>query len=315
VAQIAEHGLYYPEPLSVALSPGSFTQLSNGPAGTSSSKPVIGGFYYPRQCNSTFYISDAIQTHIAGDHTSGTHVYEYVRANGTGYVLAAQEISYPNQYPPSGEYYAPGLSSASNFARGPFAVFTSDADIWNNANSQPNLFRFRSFHPRMTQYTGLDDPAHEIRGPQISDGGRWITFESNANLNRKLVKNSAVPQYADDGNFEIWRMQKRRKIQQITDSPAGCENTQVSLNDRGLNMAFRSTCDLIPGRNPNNSPQVFFYMQVKKKDPLACVDPVKFGCTCDLAEGCCNEANGCFKKIEAKAYKPNKKNCVDKDKC
>jgi hypothetical protein len=230
-------------------------------------------------------------------------------------VLAAQEISTPNQYPPSGEYFQPGMSAASNFARGPFAVFTSDADIWNNGNAQPNLFRFRSFHPRMTQYTGLDSPGEELLRPVISDGGRWIAFESNTNLSRKLKKRSDTPLYADDGNFEIWRMQKRRKIQQITDSPAGCDNSHVSLNDRGLNMAFLSTCDLIAGRNPDNLTQVFFYLQVKKKDPLACVKTEKYGCDCDLAEGCCNQNNGCYRKIDAKTYKPDKKNCLDKNKC
>jgi hypothetical protein len=190
-------------------------------------------------------------------------------------------------------------------------VFTTATDIWNNDNHRPNLWRFRTFHPRMTQYTGLTDPTEDVRNPVISDGGRFIVFESNAALNRKLKKKSDVPQYDDDGNYEIWRMQKRRKIQQITDTDAstGCQNTQATLSDRGLNIAFRSTCDLIPGKNPNGVPQVFFYFQVKKDDPLA----TAAGCNVD--DLCCNQANGCFKVIDAKAYKPNKKNCLAKDKC
>lgn len=287
---------------------GETTQLSSGGAGTKSSNPVIGGFYYPRQCNSTFYLSHTVQSQAENLHVEGTpHLYEYVKQNGRTYTLGAQEIA--TFIPPSGNYEAPAMSSASNFARGPFAVFVSDADIWANDNSRPNLFRYRSFHPRMTQYTDLKDSSHAVRNPGISDGGRFISFESNAPLNRRLTGKSAIPQYDDDGNFEVWRMQKRRQIQQITDTPAGCENSDSSLNDRGLDLAFRSTCDLIPGQNPDGVPQVFYYLQVKKDDPLATAEG------CRIEDRCCNVANGCYRKIEARAYKPNRKNCLARDRC
>jgi hypothetical protein len=288
--------------------PTEITQLSNGPAGTKSSNPVIGGFYYPRQCNSTFYLSDTVQSQTESLHLEGTpHMYEFVKKAGRTNVLGAQEIATFD--PPSGNYQAPAMSSASNFARGPFAVFVSDADIWANSNSRPNLFRYRSFHPRMTQYTDLKDPSHVIRNPGMSDGGRFISFESNANLNRRLKSNSAVPLYDNDGNFEIWRMQKRSRIQQITDSPAGCENSESSLNDRGLDIGFRSTCDLIPGHNPSGVAQVFYYLQVKKSDPLSTAEG------CKIEDRCCNVANGCYKKFEARTYRPNRKNCIEKDRC
>jgi hypothetical protein len=288
--------------------PGTFTQLSDGPAGTTSSGPVIGGFYYPRQCNSTFYQSD--QQQAPGGHTGYNEIYEYVRNNGRTNVLSAQEIPFPDQYPPPGTYLDVAMSSASNFARGPFAVFVTPTDVWNNGNSGLNMFRFRSFHPRMTQYTPVEPP-EEVRNPVISDGGRWIAFESDADLIGRLKHKSATP-VNPYGNFEIWRMQKRRKIRQITDSPLNCDNTQPSINDKGLNVAFRSTCDLVPGHNPNNVPQIFLYLQVKGTDPLACF---KGGCSCLVSEGCCNVANGCYRSIRGRALRVPKKNCLARDKC
>lgn len=286
--------------------PGSFTQISNGPAGTSSNKPVIGGFYYPRQCNATFYVSDHAQA--PGGHSGYPEIYYYIRNDGTTQVQWAQEIPFPDWYPPAGAYLSPGMSSASNFARGPFCTFHTTADVWNNGSTGPNIFRFRSFHPRMTQYTDIDPPFAALNAV-ISDGGRWIAFESDANLIAKPGKGTVAP-FNPDGNFEIWRMQKKRRIRQITDS-TGCENVQASINDKGMNIAFRSTCDLVPGHNPNNVPQVFLYMQVKTDNPLACD---KGGCSCLLAEGCCNVANGCYRSIEGKAFKPPKKNCLAKTK-
>ena len=285
--------------------PGSFTQISNGPAGTSSFDPVIGGFYYPRQCNATFYVSDHAQA--PGGHSGTPEIYYYIRNDGVTAVQAAQEISFLNRYPPAGVYLSPGMSSASNFARGPFCVFHTTADVWNNGSTEPNIFRFRSFHPRMTQYTDLEPPFAALNAV-VSDGGRWIAFESDADLIAKRSNKSVAPPFNPDGNFEIWRMQKKRRIRQITDS-AGCDNTQSSINDKGMNIAFRSTCDLIPGRNPNNVPQVFLYTQVKTDNALACD---KGGCACLLSEGCCNAANGCYRSIEGKAFKPSKKNCLAK---
>ena len=52
---------------------GYFTQISSGPAGTSSWAPVIGGYWFPRQCQTSAYLSDHAQL---GDGALGTHIYE-----------------------------------------------------------------------------------------------------------------------------------------------------------------------------------------------------------------------------------------------
>jgi len=149
---------------------GDFTQVSNGPAGTVSAKPVIGGYWFPRQCQSTAYTSDFDQL---GNGATGTHIYVYNRPGGRLEQMDAPEI--PGGLSP-GNYFDPNISSASNFARGPFVVFDTDSDLWMNQSTGRNLFRFRVFHPRMTQYT--DQDAGDVRAPVTSDGGKWIALES-----------------------------------------------------------------------------------------------------------------------------------------
>jgi len=99
-------------------------------------------------------------------------------------------------------------------------------------------------------------------------------------------------------------MKGRRKVMQLTRTQ-NCSNTQASIEDTGVSIAFRSTCDLVPGSNPNLQPQVFLYTQVRPDDPLAATG-------CLVADGCCNEANGCFGLIEGKTVKASKKNCINK---
>ena len=94
---------------------------------------------------------------------------------------------------------------------------------------------------------------------------------------------------------------------------SGCENNQPSVRDNGTMIAFRSTCDLVPGNNPAGVPQVFLYTQVKKDSVLACGKNII--CDCEVANGCCNEFNGCLDLIKGKSVKPPKKNCIAKNKC
>jgi hypothetical protein len=72
------------------------------------------------------------------------------------------------------------------------------------------------------------------------------------------------------------------------------------VRDNARAIAFRSTCDLVPGGNPDNLPQVFLYLNVKPRDPLMSAD------VCKVTDGCCNEANGCYTAIQGSKLRPPK---------
>lgn len=57
------------------------------------------------------------------------------------------------------------------------------------------------------------------------------------------------------------------------------------MENAGFAIAFVSTCDLIPGQNPNGLPQIFLYRDTKKNDPA------QFSCATD--HNCCNVDKGC----------------------
>lgn len=275
---------------------GSWTQLSNGPVGTSSSEPYVGGYYYPRQCNIIAFQSDHPQI---PDAPAGLQMYNFKRISGEVRLLAARQVPLPGNLPPDGDYFTPSISSASNFARGPFIMFTTAADVLNNGSTNLNVFRYRVFHPMMTQYTDLD--VGSAVAPVISDGGRWIAFESDGEI--LLHDREDAGPYNADGNWEIFRLRGLRRVQQITQT-AGCENTQATILDKGVTLTFRSTCDLIPGLNPAGVPQVFLYMQVTPDNPLATA------AACQVGDGCCNEANGCYNVLEGRKYRVSKPNCL-----
>lgn len=278
--------------------PGSYTQLTDGPIGTTSSEPYVGGYYYPRQCNIVAFASDHPQT---VDAPAGVHLYNFKRISAEVRPLAARQVPFAGNLPPAGDYFTPSISSASNFARGPFILFSTAADVLNNASTRMNVFRYRVFHPMMTQYTDLD--AGDAVAPVISDGGRWIAFESNGEI--LLEDREDAGPYNADGNWEIFRLRGLRRVQQITQT-TGCENTQATILDKGVTLAFRSTCDLIPGLNPAGVPQVFLYMQVVPGDPLATA------AACQVANGCCNEANGCYNVLEGRKYPVSKPDCLSR---
>jgi hypothetical protein len=289
---------------------GHFTQVSNGPAGTSSGKPTIGGYWFARQCQSTAYVSDHDQTDSG---LVGRHVFIYDRNSANTDPMVAPEIPLGI---PDGIFDNPSISSASPFARGPFVVFDTSSDLWVNGSSGFEMFRYRVFHPRMTQYTDIIDPfAGDVRRPVISDGGGVIAMESTGDLinpNKKVKPHGLVPPFNADGNSEIFRQKGRRRIAQLTrtgedPSEAGCANTNPSIRDQGIAIAFRSDCkSLVPGFNDAGVPQIFLYVQVKSGDPLACVKATK-PCECHIEDGCCNEANGCYQRIEGATMRPRKK--------
>lgn len=256
---------------------GVTTQVSNGPAGTISSHVVIGGYVFSRQCRSTGFQSDYDQMGLG---TSGIQIYVYTKTS------AELELSSPPGT--AGNSINPSISGASRFARGPFIVFQSDGDLIGNSSSGFELFRARMLHPRLRQRSYLETGVAE--GPVISDGGGFIAFESNT----QSIPTQQGSQLNADGNREIFRLKGKSKLDQITDS-AACTNNEVSMNGDGRALAFRSTCDLVPGNNPNGVPQVFLYREVKPDDPVLR--------DCLVANGCCNEGNGCFTSIQGKLPK------------
>jgi hypothetical protein len=287
---------------------GNFTQVSDGPGGTSSTRPVIGGYWFPRQSQSTVYMSDYDQT--GEGLRTGQHIYLFHRPSATNGAMVAPET--PNGQPNNGIYENPALSAASPFARGPFTVFTTDADLWNNGMlGIHQLYRYRIFHPRQTQYTAVS--TGRILNPVVSDGGGLIVFQATGDVfNPAKVKDPHTYPTNADLNSEIFFQKGRRKITQMTNTTV-CVNDMPSVRDDGTMIAFRSTCDLVPGSNPGGVEQVFFYTQVKSKSTLACTKP-SVPCDCQIASGCINEANG-LDLIRGRSLKPPKKNCLDKGNC
>jgi WD40-like Beta Propeller Repeat len=278
---------------------GSFTQVSNGPAGTTSSRPVIGGYIWPRQCQTTAYVSDWDQT---GGTLTGSNIFIFDRNTATTtQMFAPEEIPWGIQ---PGEYLYPHISSASPFARGPFVVFQTSADLWKNNSTGWEIFRYRVFHPRMTQYT--DVATGNVERPVVSDGGGYVTFQSTGEMldPGHHARHGGEPPFNDDHNYEIFRMKGRRKIWQLTRTQ-GCTNTLPSVRNDATSIAFRSTCDLVPGGNSAGVPQVFVYREVKSDDPLAT------DAGCKVQNGCCNEANGCYQPILGRKPKTRTKNCVE----
>ena len=249
------------------------TQISNGPAGTTSSHPVVGGYWFTRQCRSNAFQSDHDQL---GNGSSGLHIYNYTKNTGV-----LEQLSKPG----AGINRNPSMSSASNFARGPFVVFETDTDPIGNGSAVYEIFRFRLFKNELWQYTyATEDSAR----PAVSDGGGRMAFESKADLFRpnRPLRSGDVPPFNSDANSEIFLTKGKHQITQVTET-SGCENNFPTLRDTGDAVAFRSTCNLV-GLNPAGVPQVFHYVLVDRDDALATANG------CKTADGCCNEANGCF---------------------
>jgi len=253
----------------------NLTQISNGPAGTTSSKPVIGGYWFTRQCRTTAYESNHDQL---GNGSTGQHIYEFTKT-----AARTDQISKPGP----GNSMNPVISGASNFARGPFVVFDSDANPLEVAATGREVYRNRIYNFELIQYT------HQVTGesqrPVVADGGGMLAYESTAELlnpDRRIL-GGGVPPFNADGNSEIFRSKDSRLIWQLTETE-NCESHFPSMDNAGFAIAFVSTCDLIPGQNPNGLPQVFLYRDTKKKDPE------QFSCPTD--DDCCNIEKGCFQE-------------------
>ncbi|MFT4572281.1 MAG: hypothetical protein ACI8TX_002316 [Hyphomicrobiaceae bacterium] len=279
---------------------GIMSQISNGPAGSISASPVAGGYWFPRQCQSTAYISNYAQL---GDGSVGDHIYLYTRFSGK-----LERMESTAKLPrgiPDGDYLFPHISGASPFARGPYVVFTTDADMLANDSVGLNLYRYRVFHPQVNQLTDVVDG--NVLHPQISDGGGRVVFQSTAEHFVKLAKNTdlTLPVNGDHNN-EIFLLRGRRRLKQITVS-SGCENRRPTLQDDATAFAFTSDCDLIPGNNPTGAVQLFHYKQVKKKDPILLPG------ACKVEDGCCSQDNGCLVIPKGPQKRHNQRNCIDKN--
>ncbi|MFT4572279.1 MAG: hypothetical protein ACI91F_003179 [Candidatus Binatia bacterium] len=108
---------------------------------------MTGGYWFPRQCQSTAFVSAFDQL---GEGVTGNHIYLYSRYNGRLERMDPSVRDIPLGVP-DGVYGAPHISGASNFARG------------------LNLFRYRIFHPQLPQFTDLD--TGDVASAEVSDGG------------------------------------------------------------------------------------------------------------------------------------------------
>ena len=287
---------------------GVYTQISNGPIGTTSSKPVLGGYIFSKQCQTGAYQSDHDQL---GTGNTGTHIYMYnwPASEVEQEFLLADEI--PNGVP-DGVYENASISQASPFARGPHIVFETNSDLWNNASTGTDIFDYRAFHPRMTQFTNVGDP-FVAKKPQVSDGGGVITFHSNGELltQKREAKDGSMPPFNADGNFEIFRLKGRKKITQITRT-TGCQNTDSSILDDGNRVSFLSNCDIITGENPLGRTQVFMYQRELLDAPILTTG------TCTQANGCCfvtREEQTCYSDLTSAKPDISRPNCVERDSC
>ena len=262
------------------------TQVSNGPVGTTSSHPVIGGYWFTRQCRSTAYQSDHDQL---DNGSTGIHIYNYTKLSG-----GTEQVTDPTEF---GYSVNPAISGSSSFARGPFIVYESDADVLGNGSQGFEIYRHRLLNFEEKQYTYQE--IGESRHPAVSDGGGYIAFESSSELldPRKPVRGGGEAPFNGDHNSEIFLTKGRKRIWQITRSE-GCENTSPSIQENGDTIAFVSTCDLIPGNNPGGVPQLFVYEEVNDDDPLLSPD------RCSTATGCCNVSNSCYAETLGRQVRP-----------
>ncbi len=283
------------------LTPGYFTQLSNGPEGSVSSDPVTGGYIFARQCQTTAYLSNHDQ--LAQDVT-GTHLYMFKKQDGASQRMLnkARGLALGDGIAPSGDYRQLHISSASQFARGPNIVFTSNANIWNNESTGYDLYKHRVFHPRMTQMSYVQGA--EIFWPTVSDGGGWLGLGANGDLIRPGRKTSTgeTGPFNDDGNVEIFQLRNRRLATQITRT-VGCTNKEPMQMGSGEMITWVSDCSLIGDENPGGVEQVFLWMKVSRTDPLVTAE------ACKIVDGCCNEANGCLTYLYGRMTRSPNRHC------
>lgn len=273
---------------------GQFIQVSNGPAGTSSDGPVVGGYTEPRQCQSVGYRADHDQF---GGARSGRHLYIYSTGSGKLEDLTSRH-GLPDG-PPDGEYSKPWITGASNFARGPFLVFTTDLDLTRNGSASTSVYRYRIFHPALNQVIDLGD-GETASSPVIADGGGHVAFLSDGELLAK-AKRPFTPPFNTDGNDEVFLLRGRRRLRQITRS-ADCRNEQTSMRSDATRVAFVSDCGLL-GQSLGQ-PQIYIHQLVFRGDPLLAPG------ACTSAENCCLGPPNCAGPVEGKARRPRRRGCL-----
>jgi len=282
---------------------GVVTQVSNGPSGTTSSHPVINGYWFARQCQTTAFQSDHDQL---GQGLTGQGIYIYKMPMSALEPITAAEI--PMGFP-DGIYSNPNISAASPFARGPHIVFESAADLWRNESQGTDIFDWRDFHPRMTQFTNIGS-GFEAKNPEVGDGGGVIVFSSNGEMlnPEREAKTGELPPFNADSNHEIFILEGRRTVTQLTQT-VGCDNLNPSLSDDGGRLGFLSSCDIISGGNPNGLTQVFLRHLERADYPLVA------NASCLQANGCCiysRDLTTCHHPLKGRKPKINRPNCVDK---
>ncbi|MFT4571499.1 MAG: hypothetical protein ACI8TX_001305 [Hyphomicrobiaceae bacterium] len=254
----------------------------------------------PRQCQSIAYRSDHDQLDVA---RSGHHLYICTPASGKREDLTTNRGLRGG--PPDGEYSSAGITGASNFARGPFLVFTTDLDLLRNGSAATNIYRYRIFHPQLNQVVDLADGV-VASDPVVSDGGGHVAFRCDGELLVKAKRNVVLPVNAD-GNQEIFLLRGRRNVSQITQS-VGCTNGPPALRSDATRIAFMSDCDLVAGENPTSIPQIFFVEKVFRNDPA--LQPGG----CETSQGCCVGPPDCTGVAIGKTRRARRIKCVDKAK-
>jgi hypothetical protein len=281
-----------------------FTQLSNGPAGTTSGHPVINGYYFPRQCATTAFHSDYDQI---GQGLTGQGIYIYKMPMSALEPITATEI--PMGFP-DGIYRNPNISAASPFARGPHIIFEGEPDLWRNGSSGTNLYNWRDFHPRMSQFTNVG-AGFVASDPEIGDGGGVISLTSTGDLlnPEKPARTGELPPFNADGNPEIFILEGRKTVYQITQT-TGCQSSGTSLSDDGDHMAFLSNCDILEGENPGGVTQIFM-RQLEDADY-----PLLMPGACEQSEGCCissRKLNTCdYHPLKGRKPRIARPNCIDR---
>jgi hypothetical protein len=281
-----------------------FTQVSDGPVGTVSGHPVINGYYFPRQCQTLAYESTHDQI---GQGLTGQGIYVYkMPANGLEPVVAAE---IPMGFP-DGIYRSPNISAASPFARGPHIIFEAEPDLWRNQSGGTNIFDWRDFHPRMTQFTNIGD-GFEVKDPEVGDGGGIMSMHANGEMlhPEREATTGELPPFNPDGNHEVFMLDGRKTVLQITQT-SGCNNRHTSLSDDGDRMAFLSDCAILNNGNPGGVTQIFM-RQLERHDHIL-LQPGN----CLEAEDCCISSRTLttcdYHPLKGRKLKIARPNCIDK---
>lgn len=260
------------------------TQISNGPAGTTSSHGSAGGYFFSLECSNQTYQSDHDQL---GEGISGINVYEHRKRELERERLSVGGID-------GGSSIDPRMAGTGLVTGGPSVVFSSDADLAHNGSTGFQIYK-RAIHTcRQAQLTA--DPGGGHTHPSISDGSRTVVFESTgeaADPGKPSRRGPDGPHNAD-GNSEIVRIMGRHKVHVLTRT-TGCTNDQASIMGNGRGVAFRSDCDLIAGNNSAGVAQVFAYYEAYIRETYS--TPAD----CLISDACCSTANGCYELIVASA--------------